>query len=400
MENSYLNKYSPNSNTCNTKDYANVFQGINNQTKDTFFFAYIIQFLLVYIMYIHVGKGKYWKVLFYAAIAGLTGAIIENFTLAYICQKSQHDNHTKVYTFFIEEFFWVICEYSIPYLNLIKMEALSSERIVKIIKTIILVLLFPFAEARLYNGYDRMMEGYLNTSISRKCHGVAFGIMAISDIICTIFIIYFVKSKNNNGTLGSNNVISFIKNSSYTTLIVVDIISLILSMLYIISTLFPENSDLESSTIIFHCFKSVFILILAIDALIFKYEVNGSSINRGSSSSPSKGIDYGYLKNSKLNNKRTGNCSNDVTISNIKSNENSNALINVSSSKYSSMEGEYFNKSNTYSYKIPIINNYSNTSPSSLEGGKDFQSQQFGLYQSNDFTDFLYKENQKNTQEK
>ncbi|KAG4091557.1 hypothetical protein H8356DRAFT_1707408 [Neocallimastix lanati (nom. inval.)] len=351
-------------------------------------------------MYIHVGKGKYWKVLLYAAVAGLIGAIIENFTLAYICQKSQHDNHTKVFTFFIEEFFWVICEYSIPYLNLIKMEALSTEKMVKIIKIIIVVLFIPFAGARLYDGYDRMMEGYLNTPFSRKCHGIAFGIMTISDIICTIFIIYFVKNKNKNNSFGSNNVISYIKNSSYTILIAVDIVSMILSILYIISTLFPENSDLESSTIIFHCFKSVFILILSTDALIFKYEVNGSSTNQRSTSASSKGKDYDSYKNSKSSNKRTGNYSNDIVISNFGSNGNSNAQINFSSSNYPSTEGEYFNRSNTYSNNKPITINYFNVSPSSLEEGKEFQSRQFGfLYQSNDCTDLLYKGNQKNVPE-
>jgi len=62
---SNLDKNSPEANTCYNKNYNNIFQGFNYQTKDTFFFTFIIQFILVSIMYIHVGKGRYWKVLFY-----------------------------------------------------------------------------------------------------------------------------------------------------------------------------------------------------------------------------------------------------------------------------------------------------------------------------------------------
>jgi hypothetical protein len=397
-----MNKNSPGANTCNNKDYETWFQGVNSQTKDTFFFTFIIQFILVSLMYIHVGNGKYWRVLFYAATAGLIGAIIEHTTLGYICQKSQHDIHTKVYPFFIEEFFWVICEYAIPYLNLIKMEALSKEKAVKIIKAIILILLIPFAGARLYDGYDRMIEGYLNTEISRKCHGVAFGTMAAADVICTIFIIYFVKRKNKNGTFNNESITSYIKNSSYTILIAVDTVSFILSVLYIVSTLYPENADLGSSTTIFHCLKSVFVLILATDALIFKYGVNGPGTKHGSSgSTPTKGIGSDYYKNNNYNNNHSGNYSVDVTSANYKNgNSSQNTYINMSSYNYPSMDRKYINKaskayikdSGIYPNTKPIIKNYTNTSPLSLEDGKEFQSQQFGYsYTSNDYTDLIYK---------
>jgi len=391
MESSIINKNSPSANTCNNKNYASWFQGINSQTKDTFFFTFIIQFILVSTMYIHVGNGKYWKVLFYASIAGLIGACIEHSTLAYICQKSQLNNHSKVIPFFVEEFFWVICEYAIPYLNLIKMEALSKGRAVKTIKIIIIILLFPFAAARLYDGYDRMMEGYLNTPTSRKCHGVAFGTMAVADIICTIFIIYFVKSNNKKGTLNDTSVTSYIKNSSYTILITVDIVSFILSVLYIISTIYPDNDDLGSSTTIFHCLKSVFILILATDALIFKYGVsNNSSYGSGSTS---KGYGNDYYKN-----QRNDNFTINVATSNYKSSYQ-NSPISSSPYSYSSYGGDHYNNtrknssSSGFSNSKPIIKNYSNASLSYNEG-KDFHSQKFGYSnQTNDRVDLIYKGN-------
>jgi len=139
-----------------------------------------------------------------------------------------------------------------------------------------------------------MMSGVLYTENSRSTHGLAFGVMAIADIICTISIFYYVKFSDVEDSLKDVNIFSSIKNSNFTILVAVDVVSLILSILYIISTLIPENTKLNSSTILFHCLKSVFILILTTDALIFKYEVNNSNKICLSTSSFASSID---LKN-------------------------------------------------------------------------------------------------------
>jgi len=393
---SNLDKNSPEANTCYNKNYNNIFQGFNYQTKDTFFFTFIIQFILVSIMYIHVGKGRYWKVLFYASVAGLIGAFIEHSTLAYICQTKKHDKHTKVVPFFVEEFFWIICEYAVPYLNLIKMEAISNGKMVKTIRILILILLIPFSAARLYDGYDRMIQGYLNTNMSRKCHGVAFGTMAAADVLCTVFIIYFVRNKNRKGTLNNNSISSYIKNSSYTILICVDMVSFLLSILYILSSIiFPENENLGSSTTIFHCLKSVFILILATDALIFKFGVNSNSTTNQSSGNNSRGRTYssGY-KRSNISNINNPNYTIDMT-NNYKTGGGSQ-LASITPYNYPSVDHEHFNKTNkdptVFANNKTIIKNYTDIQPSSIEETKDYQSAPFGfLYQSSDYTDLIYK---------
>jgi len=238
-------------------------------------------------MYSYVGSGKYWKVLLFASISGLIGALIEHSTLAYICQKNQRDRHpTRVVSFFIEEIFWILCEYSIPILNLIKIEALDHHgKLVKIIKGIILTLFIPFSMARMYDGYDRMMKGYLNTERSRICHGIAFGVMALSDIICTISIILYERFIYKENLFKNSNITTTIKNSSYTVLITVDFVSIVLSTLYVISTFIPNNETFRSSTTLFHGLKSAFILILGIDALILKYEMNNCSNSQGGKTS-------------------------------------------------------------------------------------------------------------------
>ncbi|OUM62637.1 hypothetical protein PIROE2DRAFT_11012 [Piromyces sp. E2] len=266
-----INKNSPEAETCYKKEYNNFFDGLNFQIKDSYFFSYVSQFMLVGLMFCYVGKGKYWKVLFYSSISGLIGAILEHLSIAYICQNSKRDEHFIVVPFLIEEILWIICEYSIPIINLFKMESLSTGKNFKIIKLIIYFLSIPFLLARLFIGYDRMMKGYLNTRFSKYFQSLAYGTISIADLICSISIILLAKSKNKKGRLDTTFT-SIIKNSSYTVLITVDIASLLLSILYIISIYFPESYLMHNLTTLFYCFKSIFILILSTDALIFKYE--------------------------------------------------------------------------------------------------------------------------------
>ncbi|OUM65809.1 hypothetical protein PIROE2DRAFT_7138 [Piromyces sp. E2] len=242
--------------------------GIYYQFKDTFFFSYIIQFILVTLLYFSVGSG-------------LLSALFENMTVAYICQKSQINNTGKVYTFFLAEIFWVLTEYSIPYLNLIKMKALSKDKKAKYIKYCIYALFVPFAIMRFLIGYTRMQRGYLNDKRIELLHGFAFGVMAISDIICTTFILYFIHQYNRRVTINPSFFIHYIQHSSYTILITVDVCSILLSLLYIIVNIVIEDGTILTGNCVlpFHSFKSVFLLILAVDACIFKYGANVTALS-------------------------------------------------------------------------------------------------------------------------
>ncbi|KAL6631940.1 hypothetical protein U3516DRAFT_838978 [Neocallimastix sp. 'constans'] len=277
-----LTKNSRITGTCFGKDFPTMIDGIYIQFKDTFFFSYIIQFILVLLLFSNVGSGPYWKILFYASLSGLIGSLFENITLAYICQESQRENHGKVVPFLLSEIFWVITEYSIPYLNLIKMKTLSREDSSKRIKYIIYFLSVPFVVMRICIGCSRMIKGYLDDQTIEVFHGIAFGIMAISEVVCSIYILHFIAKYNKRVTLNPSFFVKYFQHSSYNILIAVDIVSILLSLLYIYVNLVNSNGIIltRASVIPFHSFKSVFILILAIDACLFKYGANvGSSIN-------------------------------------------------------------------------------------------------------------------------
>jgi len=255
--------------TCFFKNYDNFLSGFFSRFQDSFFYANVMQCLIVTLMYMNMGKGKYWKILFYAALAGLLGSVLENGSVAYICRESERKREYKVPTFLFAEIFWISCEYAIPLLNLIKMRAFSKEKISKYINYFIVGLFIPFTICRFLIGFERMNKGYLQNQKIKSLHGFAFGIMAIADITCTIAIIYFINLHNrkNNEPLAAA-ISNHVKQSSYTILIAVDITGFLLSSFDLITNIRGIPS---SVTVPFHCLKSSFVLILATDNLLFKY---------------------------------------------------------------------------------------------------------------------------------
>jgi len=297
--NNKIDRFDPSTGTCYGKNYKTAIYGFFSQFQDSYFYSNFIQFIIVVLMYLNIGNGKYWKVLFYSSIAGLVGALIENSTLGYICQESQINKTYKIVPFFISEFFWIVCEYSIPMLNLIKMKAFGKGKVANIINYIVLGMFIPFAFCRFKIGYERMELGYLHNRNIRKLHGYAFFTIAVADMICTFSILYFVKLHNQQ-TFATSNVSDYIKKSSYIILITVDVVSFALSFLNILTNSGVAESIVPSSIIVpFHCFKSTFLLILAVDALLFKYGINVTSMNASSSGNnykdpSSSNNDYSY----------------------------------------------------------------------------------------------------------
>ncbi|KAG4101650.1 hypothetical protein H8356DRAFT_1305662 [Neocallimastix lanati (nom. inval.)] len=271
-KNQSLNKLSENTGTCYGKNFKNVFHGFFSQFQDSFFYANVIQFIIVALMYFKIGRGRYWNVLFYASLSGVLGALLENLTVAYICSDGEKTNNSRVYSFIISEIFWTSCQYSVPLLNLIKMKAFSNGTLASIVKYTILGLCLPFVYFRFTIGFKRMSRGYLVDEEINSYHGYAFGILAIADFICTLSILYFVRMHNKQLTHNVSNFSGYIKNSSYTILVAVDIVGFSLSILDIITTNeFMEDYIPSTITIPFQCVMSNFILILASDALLFKF---------------------------------------------------------------------------------------------------------------------------------
>jgi len=287
-----LNRYDPDTSTCAGKNIKHFYEGFFGQFQDSFCYTFVIQFIIVSLMYYNVGKGKYWKVLFYASLAGLCGAVVENMTVAVICTESRREvQYRFVLPFLINEIFWAPCEYAIPYLNLIKMKAFAKGKLALWMRYIIIGLTVPFVLFRFLIGWYRMTRGYLQDSTIHSLHGYAFAVMALADILCTFCILYFVRKNNSKVAIKTSNINDYIKHSSYTILLCVDIVSTLLSILNIITNT-EKTKDLISGQLVtpLHCLKCSFVLILAADALIFKYGVNTSSIH---SSDNSRTYTYG-----------------------------------------------------------------------------------------------------------
>jgi len=298
--NAPLERYLDYTSTCNGKNIDNFFNGFFAQFQDSFCYTFVIQFLIVGLMYSNVGKGKYWKILFYAALAGLLGAILENATVAFICVNGKEEvRYRFVIPFLIDELFWIPCEFAIPYLNLIKMKVFSKGRLSHWIKYGIYGLTVPFVVFRFCIGYFRMINGYLQDEQIHAFHGYAFAVMAVADIVCTFAILYFVRVNNTKVSMKSANITHYIKHSSYTILLAVDFVSVFLSICNIISNVGPWKESFPNKLVTpLHCLKCSFILILSADALIFKYGANTSSVCNSDNYSRTNGT-YGINSESR-----------------------------------------------------------------------------------------------------
>ncbi|KAG4093536.1 hypothetical protein H8356DRAFT_1402446 [Neocallimastix lanati (nom. inval.)] len=358
-----LDRYSEFTGTCYGKHYENIIQGFFIQFQDSYFYANIIQFIVVSFMYVKIGNGKYWKILFYASLASFLASIIENATVAFICEESQNNKSYRVIPFLINEIFWTISQYAVPILNLIKMEALSRKRIGKVIRYTVIALGIPFFFFRLDIGYNRMMNGYLTDEKINSIHGYSCIVFAFSDLICTISILYLVKTHKKQ-QLFKSNVSNHIKHSSYVILITVDIVGFILSILIIVFNIKRFQNILPSYIIIpFHCIVSNLILILAVDSIVFKYCANSHHGNNSSnilSSSPRNKDIYSSnnsVKNSSNNNNKYVVEMNDVN--NINSYGNK-GYINFINARYGETDYNYASASTSTSasaYITPAISN-------------------------------------------
>ena len=366
--------------------YGNFLIGFCAKTQDSFFYVNVLQFAIVTLMYLNVGKGRYWKILFYAAIGGFVGSLIENGTVAYLCRESEKESNVprfKVITFFLAEFCWIVEEFSVPFLNLTKMKAFSKGKANKVVNYAIFGLFILFVTFRFGIGYYRMSSGLLSTNMTKFYHSLAFAVMALADMICTFGILYFVKKNNSQEHIKSSNINHYIKRSSYIILVCVDIVGVCLSLFNFLIERFEIPEEYLTP---FHCIKCSFTLILACDALLFKYSVNTSS-NHESSSYYRYGDTYNYNNSTKTVNNRSRNNYN-IDLTNKSQN---NQLSSISPYNYPSID---YIKSDVGSYQSKsIIKNYTNIKPSqsstaydtTLDSDKTYQSSQFGFLNSKNY---------------
>eukprot|EP00833_Pecoramyces_ruminatium_P003739 jgi/Orpsp1_1/1177771/evm.model.c7180000062775.2 len=236
--------------------------------NDSLFYAFIIQIILVSYCYFKVGKNLYWKVLYYSSWFGLCGAIIEKICIVWTEHPNNNNNFVYV-LYIINEPFWIISEYTIPYLNMIKLKAIISKKKGIILKIYIGILFTMFVLFRIRIGVLRYQEKEAFNNKIYHAHGFSFMTLAVAEFSCTIFLLRqlskdynIAKRKGHNG-----NIYEYSKKSSYFILLVIDICGFILAILSMIS-----NYTIKAFLVVFHCLKSNFVLILAVDSLVFKIE--------------------------------------------------------------------------------------------------------------------------------
>jgi len=239
----------------------------------TFFYSYFLQIILVSYMYSAVGHGKYWKVLFYGSILGFFGALMEHIFQAYQSTLPEEEKYTTNVSIllFLAEIGWISTEFSVPILNLIKLNSLAHVTLVKILNVLTALLFCGFTFFRLEIGYYRFTEHRVGCTNCNAFHSQAFGVMAVTDIILSIMIFYRINKSSREYKIKKNNenisILATFRKSSVFSLLIVDVISVFLSLTYI----FNSTKDYAKP---FHALKSNFLLILAVDGFIFKFKAN------------------------------------------------------------------------------------------------------------------------------
>jgi len=232
------------------------------------FYAFIIQIILVAYGYFRVGRNAYWRVLYISSWCGLVGSIIENICIAW----TEHPNNTNRYIYLlyiINEPFWIVSEFTIPYVNMMKVSVLIMKKKKTMLNIYISILFILFVVFRIKIGILRYKEKEVFNDIIYRAHGYSFLTMAVAELSCTLLLIKsltidyeIAKRKGHNG-----NIFNYSKRSSYFILLVIDICGFILAILSMLS-----DYTVKAFLVLFHCLKSNFVLILAVDALILKIE--------------------------------------------------------------------------------------------------------------------------------
>jgi len=260
-----------------------------NEFSDSFLYAYVLQIILISYMYSCVGNGRYWKILLVGSLFGMFAAVTEHLGTAWLKTVEGSEENMKgskgLYCYMLAEVGWIASEFSIPYLNLIKLNTLSQSKIIKTINHTIALLFFFFAGFRLYIGYLRVSHGVLFDETIYRAHGIAFGIMAVADGILSIIICLRLNksakiSKEEDGDSETINILKLFKKSSLFILFVVDLMSVVLAILSIFIGIPSLRESLSKLIKPFHALKSNFILVLAIDAFVFKMRasIDGTNI--------------------------------------------------------------------------------------------------------------------------
>ncbi|ORX48423.1 hypothetical protein BCR36DRAFT_413185 [Piromyces finnis] len=249
-------------------------------TKDSLYYCYIIQLILVGYGYMRFGKGKYWKTLLIASCTGLLGAILEKICVVW----TDHPKNTNAKLIYIllllNEPCWIITEFAIPYLNMIKLNAVLAKNGQDILKIFTIIMFILFSIFRFRIGYLRYSSHTVFNEEIFHAHGFAFSTMAITEFVFSICILK--KITKNFNTAKERGVHDELydksRKSSLTILLLIDICGIILAILSMFS-----NDTLEKVLKPFHCLKSNSILILAFDSIILKLDSKTHGFSTSSS---------------------------------------------------------------------------------------------------------------------
>ncbi|KAJ3078462.1 hypothetical protein HK102_004492, partial [Quaeritorhiza haematococci] len=136
-------------------------------------------------MYIHIANGTpYWNAILVIAIAGFLGITVENIQSTIIANVT--GNVYWVWSLSIlAEPCWIVSEFGIIFLNMIKFQALLRWRTFLYFAGVEGLLFLAFIAVRLRIGFLRFQEQQKDSLGIWHAHTPAFAIVSVGSLICS-----------------------------------------------------------------------------------------------------------------------------------------------------------------------------------------------------------------------
>jgi len=330
---------------------------VSMMLKESLFYCGLIQLVIILYMYLRVGKGRLWMAFLYSTLCLFSGKVLEHILKSLINFKE-----TSKYSFIFcipLETFYIASNYTISYINLIKLRALTDRPYVKRVKLLISIV-FPFyCTSRYFIGYFRYVDKDFNSERARNCKGLSYTILGCLNIFMTFFIYRelkynYRKERTQSNYLSKITFYRYVRKSNYAVLILLNLCSFILSF---INYSYIKGSYIDLMCIP-ECIQDNLLFFLAIDTLIYKADYFKMLNSQGATVGGDIHHRH-YLNKSSSNGISNSNSKTSLTksvpiITSYNSNSNSNNKNNNNESSPTKTNSRIVNVNQFENYKIKL----------------------------------------------
>jgi hypothetical protein len=193
--------------------------------------------------YLTNSKKQLWTILFAHAITGLIGIFLEN---VFIARKACCSNENWGWLLGLNEINWVIHESTTVLFSLIKLETIfTSEMVKRIVRGIMLALLFAFTIFRGVIGYFRVRDNTTMNLAIQQAHSWAFVFWGLADVVIFVLLVQNTIHHLRNSTSALSGLIETLFKSSIPRIFILVANTLLIVVLGQMTTMTVSQSNIN-----------------------------------------------------------------------------------------------------------------------------------------------------------